>query len=339
MCLLTAVLPISETRSDAGHRHNTRLSLTWVPRFMFFPQSLLALSSLPLLIYYGNPAVALLFGAALSLGFNKVVVPKAGILGKHALQSAIVLLGLKLDASQLVAITSEYSSLVTAYVGLTIGAGLLIGRWLGNERKSSQLITTGTAICGGTTIASLSPVIGARPEQTGVALTLVFLLNALALFTFPIIGEALSLTQEQFGVWAALAIHDTSSVVATAAIYGNEAATVATTVKLGRTLWLIPLLLVFSILEHRGSAKLRMPLFIVAFVSVACLGSLVELSAIVEDTASLASESLLVVALFCIGTEINRATLLQLRGAVLLHGLLLWALVVPLVLLIVTQTV
>ncbi|MEP4149224.1 MAG: putative sulfate exporter family transporter [Halioglobus sp.] len=303
------------------------------------PQTLLALAALPVLVWHGNPAVALLVGAALSLGFNKAVIPIASTLGKQALQAAIVLLGLKLNAAQLVQISSDYSLLVTAYVGLTICIGLLIGHWLGNQRKCSQLISTGTAICGGTTIASLSPVIGARPEQTGVALTLVFLLNALALFTFPLVGETLSLTQEQFGVWAALAIHDTSSVVATAAIYGDEAATVATTVKLGRTLWLIPLLLVFSVLEQRGSAKLRLPLFIVAFVATACLGSLIELPSEVVNGASMISKSLLVSALFCIGTEINRSTLKELRGAVLLHGLLLWALVVPLVLWLVTQIV
>ena len=315
------------------------MSQTLAIRPLLVPQTLLALAALPILLWYGNPAVALLVGAALSLSINKVVIPNSGRWGRYALQTAIVLLGLKLNASQLVQISSDYSLLVTAYVGLTISVGLLIGRWLGSARKSNQLIATGTAICGGTTIASLSPVIGARPEQTGVALTLVFLLNALALFTFPMVGEALSLSQQQFGVWAALAIHDTSSVVATAAIYGDEAAAVATTVKLGRTLWLIPLLLVFSILEQRDSTKLRLPLFIVAFVFAACLGSFIALPAAVVSTASLASKSLLVIALFCIGTEITRATLRELRGAVLLHGLLLWALVVPLVLYIVIETV
>jgi uncharacterized integral membrane protein (TIGR00698 family) len=293
------------------------------------PQTLLGLAALPPLLWFGNPALALLAGAALSLLFDRSVIPNAGPLGKYALQTAIVLLGLKLNAGQLVEISADYSLLVTVYVCTTIAGGLLIGAWLGNHRTSSQLMSSGTAICGGTTIASLSPVIGARPEQTGVALTLVFLLNAIALFTFPVIGEYLSLSQEQFGVWAALAIHDTSSVVATAAIYGDQAATVATTVKLGRTLWLIPLLLVFSILVQNKTARLRLPLFIVAFVVAACLGSLVSLPTALTSGASLASKSLLVAALFFIGTEISRATLKQLRGATLVHGLLLWLLVVP----------
>lgn len=303
------------------------------------PQTLAGLVLLPFLIYYGNPAVALLVGAALSLSFDRQILPNADALGKYALQSAIVLLGFKLNASQLMKISADYSLLVTGYVALTMTAGLGIGMLLRNQRKSSQLISSGTAICGGTTIASLSPVIQARPEQTGIALTLVFLLNALAMFTFPAIGKYLALTQEQFGVWAALAIHDTSSVVATSALYGEEAAMVATTVKLGRTLWLIPLLLVFSVLQHSGSARLRIPTFIVLFIVTACSGSLLSLPAVVISAANALCKVLLVIALFCIGTEICRTTLRGLRGTVLMHGLLLWALVVPLSLLAVTWLV
>lgn len=303
------------------------------------PQSLLGIALLPALVYHGNPAVGLLVGASLSLLFNKACFAGAHALGKYTLQAAIILLGLKLNVSQLMKISADYSVLVTGYVLLTLSLGLGLGLLLRNQRKSSQLIASGTAICGGTTIASLSPVIQARPEQTGVALTLVFLLNALALFTFPTIGEYLALSQEQFGVWAALAIHDTSSVVATSALYGEEAAMVATTVKLGRTLWLIPLLLVFSVLQHQGSAKLRIPLFIVLFIMTACMGSVTELPGALVNAASTTSKMLLVVALFFIGTEISRDTLRGLRGAVLVHGLLLWAMVVPLTLLVVIRLV
>jgi uncharacterized integral membrane protein (TIGR00698 family) len=321
----------------AGYSHTMAKSLSLQP--LVAPQSLLAVSLLPLLVYYGNPALGLLAGAGLSLAFHKPCFARAHAMGKYTLQAAIVLLGLKLNASQLMKISADYSLMVTGYVLLTIGAGLSMGLLLGSQRKSSQLIASGTAICGGTTIASLSPVIQARPEQTGVALALVFLLNALALFTFPAIGDYLALSQEQFGVWAALAIHDTSSVVATAALYGEEAAMVATTVKLGRTLWLIPLLLVFSVLQHRGSAKLRVPLFILLFIATACSGSIVDLPPGVIDAAATGCKVLLVVALFFIGTEISRDTLKALRGTVLLHGLLLWALVVPLTLLMVTKLV
>ena len=303
------------------------------------PQTLLALFLVPVVLYSQNPAIGLLVGAAISLAFNEQVIPQAGTLGKYTLQAAIVLLGLKLNASQLLQISADYSLIVTGYVALTLSIGLSIGWALGNTRKCNQLITSGTAICGGTTIVSLSPVIQAKPEQTGVALTLVFLLNAVALFTFPLVGDYLALSQEQFGVWAALAIHDTSSVVATSAIYGEEAAKIATTVKLGRTLWLIPLLLVFSILQSTGSAKLRLPGFIILFVIAACISSLIALPTPVIGAASALSKTLLVVALYCIGTEINRQTLRELRGSVLLHGVLLWALVVPLTLMMVINLV
>lgn len=296
----------------------------------------LVLLALPVLIYQGNPAVALLVGAAIVLFFNRTPFPAAGNWGKYALQSAIVLLGLKLNPGQLLQISADYSLIVSGYVLITLALGLVAGRLLGNERKSSQLLSSGTAICGGTTIASLSPVIGARPDQTAVALSLVFLLNAIALFVFPLIGEALSLSQHQFGVWAALAIHDTSSVIATSSIYGEEAATVATTVKLGRTLWLIPLILVFSIIEGADKARLRVPSFILLFIAAAAISPWFAGTPVIPAAATL-SKALLCVALLCIGMEINRQTLRQLRGAALLQGLLLWLLVVPVTLFMVVN--
>ena len=121
------------------------------------PQTLLGLAVLPALLWYGNPAVGLLLGACLSLAFDRPVIPFAGPLGKYALQTAIVLLGLKLNAGQLVKISADYSLLVTLYVGSTIALGLLIGRWLGTQKKSSQLVAAGTAICGGSAIAAVAP--------------------------------------------------------------------------------------------------------------------------------------------------------------------------------------
>ncbi len=298
--------------------------------------ALLLAAALPFLLYMGNPAIALLTGAAIALTLNRTPIPAAGNWGRYALQTAIVLLGLKLNPGQLVQISADYSLLVGGYVLFTLSVGLLLGRVLQNERKSAQLLASGTAICGGTTIASLSPVIHARPEQTAVALSLVFMLNALALFLFPAIGEYFELSQHQFGVWTALAIHDTSSVIATSSLYGEEAATVATTVKLGRTLWLIPLILVFSIVEGADKARLRIPLFIVFFIVAAGVSPFLAGTAII-GLAATGSKLLLILALFCVGLEINRQTLRQLRGAAVLQGLLLWLLVAPLSLLLVLK--
>lgn len=283
---------------------------------------------LPMLIYVGNPAVALLVGSALSLLTNAKIVPGSDKLGKYALQTAIILLGLKLNAAMLIQISADYSLMVTFYVLATLAVGFTIGRLLRNDDVSNQLISSGTAICGGTTIASLSPIIHARPDQTAVALTVVFLLNALALFTYPYIGEFLQLTQEQFGVWCALSIHDTSSVVATALLYGEDAGAVATTLKLGRTLWLIPLLVVASVMA-RQDARVQVPTFVLLFILSAMLGSFLDLPAWLTTSAGSISKALLVLALYCIGTDISRTTVRELRGATLVQGIALWLIAAP----------
>lgn len=283
---------------------------------------------LPFLIYLGNPAIALLVGSALSLTLNAKVIPESGTIGKYALQTAIILLGLKLNAAMLVQISADYSLMVTVYVLATLAVGFGIGRLVRNDDVSNQLISSGTAICGGTTIASLSPIIRARADQTAVALTLVFLLNAVALFTYPYIGHFLELTQEQFGVWCALSIHDTSSVVATALIYGEESGAVATTLKLGRTLWLIPLLVFASIMAQQD-AKVKVPLFVIFFVISAMIGSFISLPTMAIDTASFLSKALLVFALYCIGTDISRQTVRQLRGSTVVQGVGLWLIAAP----------
>ena len=288
----------------------------------------LGILPLPALIYLGNPAVALLVGSALSLTVNATVIPNSSKLGKYALQTAIILLGLKLNAALLIQISADYSLMVTVYVLGILIVGFGVGRLVGNDDVSNQLISGGTAICGGTTIASLSPIINARPDQTAVALSLVFLLNAVALFTYPYIGHYLELTQEQFGVWCALSIHDTSSVVATGLSYGEEAGAVATTLKLGRTLWLIPLLIAASLFANKD-ARVSVPTFVILFVVSATIGSFVTLPEPIIGTASFASKALLVFALYCIGTDISRETVKKLRGATLIQGITLWLIAAP----------
>ncbi len=296
-----------------------------------FGYSLVALA-LPVLIYVGNPAVALLVGGAITLGLNRSPLRFGVSAGAYLLQTAIVLLGLRLNIDTLWQLSAEYSWGVAIYVLLTLALGLAIGRCLNVEAPSSKLITAGTAICGGTAIATLGPVVHAQPQQIGIALATVFLLNVVALFTFPLIGEALDMTQREFGLWSALAIHDTSSVVATAAIYGDEAADVATTIKLGRTLWLIPLVFVVSLMERSEGARVRVPGFIVLFIATAGLASLVTLPALITETASMLSKAFLVGALFLVGTQLTRETIRSIKGRALGQALILWVVVVPLTL-------
>ena len=281
---------------------------------------------LPVLVWYGNPAVALLAGTVLSLSWRTPLAVGGHRWGRLALQSAIVLLGFTLSIGRVAEVSSDSLSLVAAYVVGVLGIGLLLARGLRLERESGWLMASGTAICGGTAIATLAPLLGARADQVGVAIGIVFLLNAAALFGFPLIGHWLGMSQLQFGMWTALAIHDTSSVLATAAIYGNEALEIATTVKLGRTLWLIPLTLIVSLAQRASAARVRVPPFILAFIAVSVLTTVLPFPDWVSHSAGRVSKALLVTALFFIGTEISWATLRLMRGRVLVHALLLWTL-------------
>jgi uncharacterized integral membrane protein (TIGR00698 family) len=308
----------------------------------------LALAALPIALHLGNPALGLLAGGAIVLALDRKLLPHGSTISRYCLQAAIVLLGLRLDLGTLLGLSATYSWAVAGYVLGTLAAGLLVGRWLAVDGPSTKLIASGTAICGGTAIASLSNIVRAQPHQTAVALAIVFLLNVVALFSFPTVGRWLDLSQLQFGLWAALAIHDTSSVVATAAIYGEEALEVATTIKLGRTLWLIPLVFVLGVYEQvraRSAAidngtrlrapRVRVPAFILLFVAAAALGSLLTVPAGVVATAGAVSKVLLVIALFLVGTELTRSTVRQIRGRVLWLGLGLWLVVAPATLLLV----
>ncbi len=300
--------------------------------------ALLCVLALPGLLWLANPALGLLTGGAIALGLNRCPFASGSTMAAYSLQTAIVLLGLNLDLNTLWSLSAQYTGAVAVYVLSTLALGLLLGRLLGVEPASSKLMSAGTAICGGTAIATLSGLVRAQPQQIGVALAIVFLLNALALLTFPWLGRALDLSQLQFGLWSALAIHDTSSVVATATLYGDRAAEVATTLKLGRTLWLIPVILAVSVYEHRTreradanapAPRLRIPGFIVVFVAAAGVGSAVDLPELVAAWSGQLSKWLLVTALFLVGTELTRTTVRQIRGRVLWQALVLWLMVVP----------
>jgi uncharacterized integral membrane protein (TIGR00698 family) len=205
-------------------------------------------------------------------------------------------------------------------------AGFLIGKLLSVRGTTSYLISTGTAICGGSAIAAIGPILEASDEEMAVALGAVFILNSIALFIFPTIGASLALTQSQFGLWSALAIHDTSSVVGAASRYGNQALVVATTVKLARALWIVPLALATAAVRHSRS-KVQIPWFIFLF----CLAAVVNTYGPQEPRLSQMFFQLgrlgLTVTLFLIGTGISRATVKEVGWRPLAQGVLLWILV------------
>ena len=286
-------------------------------------------------IALGNPAVGLLAGLAVRLILDVNPVADSGKIASYSLQSAIILLGLTLTLGQLVSVSAQYGWLVAGYVLGTFALGVLLWRLFAVEKQQATLLTAGTGICGGTAIATLAPIIKAQPQQLAVASALVFLLNVVAVFTFPAIGKWLELSQQTFGAWVALAVHDTSSVVATAAAYGEEAVAVATTVKLGRTLWLIPVAFIAGVLFKQEGSSVKLPVFVLLFVAAAVVGSFVPFTADMLAGIKFASKILLVVALTLIGLEINRAVLRQISLRVLAFGVGLWLIVAPLALLLV----
>lgn len=215
-------------------------------------------------------------------------------------------------------------------LSLTLATALLLAKLLRTEPTTSLLVGVGTAICGGSAIAAVAPAIGAKSHQASVALAVVFLLNAAALVIFPAVGHLVALTPAQFGLWSALAIHDTSSVVGAALQFGGEALAVGTTVKLARALWILPLTLVLARLwphEGAGGGAAKRPYFILGFLAVAALVTWVPALATPGAWVAAAARRLLVATLFLVGAGVSREALRQVGVRPLVLGGLLWALV------------
>ena len=291
---------------------------------------LVLLGTLAVALWVGHPALALFAGAAVGLGLAPDLPAYVDRAGKLSLQAAIVLLGFTLNVQALWQTSREYSALIVAFVFGTLVVGLVMGRLVRADDDQSRLLSTGTAICGGTAIAALAPIIRARPESVAISIGIVFLLNAVAILLLPSLGHVLQMTQDQFGLWAALAIHDTSSVVGAAAIFGDRALEVATTVKLLRTLLLVPVAFGAGLLLRRTEARLRIPGFLLLFVAASLAGSLLAPPAALVVQVKAVSHLLLVAALFCIGMEIRRTTIASLNGRAITLGVALWLLVLPL---------
>lgn len=216
-----------------------------------------------------TPALALFCGILMSLMGLKD--ERLSGLTSIMLQSSIVLMGFSMNLETVARVSSNAFWLTACSVFFTLSVGLLLGRLFGLDKKTAMLISSGTAICGGSAIAAVAPVIKAKSNQISFALVVVFTLNAVALIIFPKIGSILGMDQKSFGYWAAIAIHDTSSVVGAGAAYGKEALDVATTVKLSRALWIIPLTLVMSVFHrdksNSASNRVKIPWFIFLYVA------------------------------------------------------------------------
>lgn len=213
------------------------------------------------------------------------------------------------------------------YTLVSIGATLLLGAglaaWLKTERETSLLVTVGTAICGGSAIAAVAPAIRARPESVSLALACVFLLNSIALLLFPPLGHMLHLSQSQFGLWSALAIHDTSSVVGASSEFGKEALQIATTIKLARALWIIPLTFILGQLYGK-KAGAKKPWFILGFLAMAALVTFFPVLQPVGETVAFVARRFLVLTLFLIGSSLSREAIRNVGWKPLVLGVVLW---------------
>ena len=207
----------------------------------------------------------------------------------------------------------------------TLLVGYLMGRWFNIDKKTSYLISAGTAICGGSAIAAVAPVVKAEEKQMSVALGTVFILNSAALFIFPMVGHYLNLTQTQFGLWCALAIHDTSSVVGAATKYGPHALEVATTVKLARALWIIPVALISAFVFKNPSKKISVPYFIVLFILAMVANTYLPIARSISPYIVGAAKAGLTLTLFLIGAGLSRKVLAVVGFKPLIQGVVLWA--------------
>ena len=256
---------------------------------------------------FGNPFVA----------FNHIAIT-------YLLQFSVIGLGFGMNATAAISAGKEGFLLTIFSIFSTLILGTFLGKWLKTDKKTSHLISCGTAICGGSAIAAISPVIKSNENQTSIALGVIFILNSIALFVFPFIGHQLDLSQKEFGLWCAIAIHDTSSVVGAANKYGSEALQIATTVKLARALWIIPISLLTAVIFKNKSQKIKIPYFIGLFILAMLFNSYVPQTAIVSPYIVNIAKIGLTITLFLIGATLNINTLKAVGVKPLFQGVLLW---------------
>lgn len=280
-----------------------------------------------------SSAAALVLGIVLALALGNPYLQQTKNLTPRLLALSVVGLGAGMDLNVVARVGLEGFVSTVVGITLTLALGMVLGKLLRTERNISLLITVGTAICGGSAIAAVAPTIGAKNHETSVALGTVFLLNALALVIFPFMGHMLDLSQTQFGLWSALAIHDTSSVVGATLQYGQEALSIGTTVKLARALWIVPVTLAIGFViqkqrihgeESGNKVKPKRPWFILGFLLMAAVMTWLPDLRPAGHVVELIAKRGLVLTLFLIGSNLVWPTLRSVGLRPLVQGALLW---------------
>ena len=274
-----------------------------------------------------TPPVALLLGLILAQLIENPYHAIAHKATNWLLKISVVGLGFGMNVFSAIKAGREGVLFTIGSITLVFIAGTLAGKFFKTDKKTSLLISAGTAICGGSAIAALSPVIKANDKQISVSLGAIFILNSIALFVFPVIGHGLHLSQTQFGLWCALAIHDTSSVVGTASKYGAVALQTATTVKLARALWIIPVAFITAFLFKTDRKNIRIPYFIGLFVLAMLVNTYVPFVKPVVPYITTLAKTGLTLTLFLIGTSLSFKTLRSVGVKPLLQAVMLWVLI------------
>lgn len=279
---------------------------------------------------YGSAPIALALGLLLAFTFGNPFPQLEGKPTKYLLQTSVVLLGFGMNLSSVYKAGKDGILFTIATIFGTLILGHFVGKLLKVSRKTSTLISSGTAICGGSAIAAIAPAIDAESDEISVSLGTIFVLNSVALFLFPIIGHYLALTQNQFGIWSAIAIHDTSSVVGASSAYGPEALIIATTVKLARALWIAPVALLFAFIYRKQNSERKtgvvIPWFIVLFLAATAIRTYAPssiLPSLFDSLVNIAKTGM-TLTLFLIGASLSRKTLKSVGAMPLIQGVVLW---------------
>lgn len=276
---------------------------------------------------FASPPLALALGLVMALTTGHPFRQFNGRVIKYLLQISVVGLGFGLNFGEVMSAGRTGILFTVVSILGTLIVGYVIGTWMSINRKTSYLISTGTAICGGSAIAAMAPIIDADEHEVAIALGTVFILNSVALFLFPPLGHYFALSAKQFGMWCAIAIHDTSSVVGAAARYGDEALKIATTVKLTRALWIIPVALGTAVALKNRSTKIVFPYFILGFVGASLAVTWLPSFRPVYAGLVQAAKMGLTVTLFLIGAGLSRETLKTVGVRPVVQGVILWGLI------------
>jgi uncharacterized integral membrane protein (TIGR00698 family) len=275
---------------------------------------------------WASPPAALVAGLIFGAIATHPYPGESRQISKYLLQAAVVGLGFGMNLRQVLKAGSSGFVYTAAGIAFALALGYVLGKLLTVHRRAAFLISTGTAICGGSAIAAVGPVLGATEDEMSVSLGTIFMLNSVALLIFPIIGAALHLTQTQFGLWAALAIHDTSSVVGACAKYGVAALAVGTTVKLARALWIVPVTVATAVAKG-SKTRIQWPWFILLFCLAAMLNTYFLEGLPIYQVLSRAGKLMLIFTLFLIGATLSPAALRKVGPRPLIQGVLLWLVV------------